>query len=434
MLVYVIIITAKLLTLLCFYRHKLLLVCMLSVDLSDKMDLIISLLIVVSSDQMDIAKVHVAINTNLECGVCFQVYEDPRGLPCGHTFCFKCISKVTNQLCPTCRAEWSHPLQKNFALNSCISSLPSSISECALAKFGDSHSKVEYLCISCKPRLSLCDMCAQGHITFTPNHVVKKINEIDQSDIESHKQEDTLMCIKHVRQELTLYCNTCEEFGCNTCYISFHNKHNYISVEKLDKQITTRLNEIVAKLQNNLREQDGEIQRLLSILKILNENKGKFEDDINVFIIKDVKQKLQEEFDKIMNEIDECHKRVVQIANEKVTAEVEDLKQIIADAEAQSQNFQKTLEVVERHLSSSIVERFRIASNNGDNKVEKSTIVVDSSKRTLADSSKWKSEVKNWLQLVLTEIGNAHFNIPLPAPQIGDVAVTVPKSRSVKCT
>ena len=373
--------------------------------------------------------VRLAINTHFECSICYQVYEDPRVIPCGHTFCFNCISSITNKQCPTCRAEWSHPLQKNFALDSCIASLSLSISKCALAKFGDSHSKVEFLCISCKPRLPLCETCAQGHITYSQNHEVKKVNKIDQSDIEHNTQEDTMMCIKHVRQELSLYCNTCEEFGCNSCILLAHYKHNYVSVEELDKQITIKLNELVDKLQNNVRQQEGEIQRLLSLVKILNESKGKFEEDINAFIVKDVKQKFQEEFDKIMNEVDECHKRIAQIANESVSAEVKDLKQIIADAEAQSQNFQEALEVVKSHLSSSIVERTRIVKNNESNKAELSKIVVDSSIRTLADSSNWKSEVRNWLQLVLTEIGNAHFNIPLPSPHIENAVDIVPESR-----
>jgi len=52
-----------------------------------------------------------------ECSICTEVYTDPRVLPCGHVFCFKCIEAWSNQklqqrnlACPLCRTEFSLPL------------------------------------------------------------------------------------------------------------------------------------------------------------------------------------------------------------------------------------------------------------------------------------------------------------------------------------
>ena len=75
-------------------------------------------------------------------------------------------------------------------------------------------------------------------------------------NVELLKQDEILLCIKHIKQELTLYCNTCEEFGCNTCYTFSHNKHNYISIQEFDQQITTILNEAIVKLQQKVDEQE----------------------------------------------------------------------------------------------------------------------------------------------------------------------------------
>ena len=42
----------------------------------------------------------------LRCSICDDVYEDPRGLPCFHTYCFNCIAshvgKSKSVKCPTC--------------------------------------------------------------------------------------------------------------------------------------------------------------------------------------------------------------------------------------------------------------------------------------------------------------------------------------------
>ncbi len=47
--------------------------------------------------------------TDLHCGVCTDVFEDPKLLPCSHTYCLKCLEKIVGQIasnhvkCPECR-------------------------------------------------------------------------------------------------------------------------------------------------------------------------------------------------------------------------------------------------------------------------------------------------------------------------------------------
>ena len=102
---------------------------------------------------MDGTKIHVAVNSLLECSICLQVFQDPRNLPCGHTFCLRCIQQTNNRLCSLCKRKWTLPasgwqeLPKNFITEKCITSLPS-ISHCAVAG-NNSHGAVKYLCIDC---------------------------------------------------------------------------------------------------------------------------------------------------------------------------------------------------------------------------------------------------------------------------------------------
>uniref|UniRef100_A0A8C5PTG1 Tripartite motif-containing protein 59 n=1 Tax=Leptobrachium leishanense TaxID=445787 RepID=A0A8C5PTG1_9ANUR len=75
----------------------------------------------------------------LTCSVCYNIFDDPRILPCSHTFCRSCLENVINSLdslfwrlslirlkCPSCRnvTELStggvHALPINFALKSII--------------------------------------------------------------------------------------------------------------------------------------------------------------------------------------------------------------------------------------------------------------------------------------------------------------------------
>jgi len=62
-----------------------------------------------------------------ECPICTEVFTDPRGLPCLHTFCLECLENYgkdrqpgDNMPCPLCRKEFTIPddglsgIQKNF--------------------------------------------------------------------------------------------------------------------------------------------------------------------------------------------------------------------------------------------------------------------------------------------------------------------------------
>ena len=47
---------------------------------------------------------------DLKCGICLELFLDPRSLPCLHTFCRECIQRSLNEekhslKCPVCRAE-----------------------------------------------------------------------------------------------------------------------------------------------------------------------------------------------------------------------------------------------------------------------------------------------------------------------------------------
>ena len=52
----------------------------------------------------------------INCSICLEPFDDPRALPCLHTFCLKCLkpmeeeSEPGEQLkCPMCRASFDHP-------------------------------------------------------------------------------------------------------------------------------------------------------------------------------------------------------------------------------------------------------------------------------------------------------------------------------------
>jgi tripartite motif-containing protein 2/3 len=67
--------------------------------------------------------------TAVECGICLDIYTDPRVLPCGHTFCLGCLHQLAVtiglsrlQSCAACARPWIVPKGRDGCLE--VSALP----------------------------------------------------------------------------------------------------------------------------------------------------------------------------------------------------------------------------------------------------------------------------------------------------------------------
>jgi len=102
----------------------------------------------------------------VECKICKQVYADPRILPCGHTFCFKCIDEwrsnrqqVHSMSCPLCRNVFTYlpsELPKNYSFMDVLGKIKESGSRVYCGEHVDRA--IEIYCTDCKT--AICTMCA----------------------------------------------------------------------------------------------------------------------------------------------------------------------------------------------------------------------------------------------------------------------------------
>lgn len=109
------------------------------------------------------------------CSICFDIFEDPVMLPCGHSFCNKCIKEcwkqTSQQACPVCR-EVCPTVQppRNLALRSLCESLRKSKSQNDCAEMCNVHS--EKLKLFCEDDQQLiCVICRDSKSHKTHNCV-----------------------------------------------------------------------------------------------------------------------------------------------------------------------------------------------------------------------------------------------------------------------
>lgn len=59
----------------------------------------------------------------MECPICQEIFKNPTTLPCGHTFCMKCLA-LCKSICAFCRQEFNSDIQKpNYILLDIINNL-----------------------------------------------------------------------------------------------------------------------------------------------------------------------------------------------------------------------------------------------------------------------------------------------------------------------
>ena len=122
-------------------------------------------------------------SSSATCGLCSQLYTDPRVLQCLHTFCSKCLTKIsgeqtsrTSLKCPTCKKPTTVP-------KGSVTALPKDLRksyEAEVAQIASKmQSKEEISCDQCVdpssgPAVSfcvnccnfLCNACTKHHKTW----------------------------------------------------------------------------------------------------------------------------------------------------------------------------------------------------------------------------------------------------------------------------
>ena len=209
------------------------------------------------------------IEEQLTCAVCFNIYTNPKTLPCLHSFCQQCLVRlpVNSQgnkrfiACPTCRTSVELPAGEfpvAFHLNNLkdVYSLMKKATEsqqvtCDVCTVGNANG----YCKDC--RKFLCLNCFNTHKKFDvmSNHKLSNLHEVatSASQLILAKQEKAINCSKH-DDPLRIFCETCEEVICRDCTIGDHKNHDCIPIKdsynKHRQMLETSLNPVNQMIDN----------------------------------------------------------------------------------------------------------------------------------------------------------------------------------------
>ena len=221
---------------------------------------------------MLVVKMATSVNDELKCAICLELFQDPRSLPCLHTFCRECIQRSLNKnhslKCPVCRAK--HELNTEG-----VRLLPVNeyaLQELPLKKLQQQVGNTEQECKSCGKQASLvawcedcdamiCQPCVALHkgIAALRSHCLIQKSERDIKQTTSlEKRGMTSVCLKHTGQELKYFCSPrCSELVCPECLLFDHKDHQFSMVDKARNSLETKmrtLTGVVAKKKKEFSE------------------------------------------------------------------------------------------------------------------------------------------------------------------------------------
>ena len=260
---------------------------------------------------------------NLSCPVCYQLFKNPKYLPCHHSYCEQCLEKMQVQskiVCPECRKEAIVPpggvkdLDNNFLINRLVDELilKRKVEDVAEVKCDECHGEdpVVAFCPDCT--LFLCHVCNEHHKRSIKSrgHGVIPLTELrSKKSATIQPKPNVLVCREH-DYELKHYCESCDELVCLYCTMKGHNGHNHDTVKN-----------VVGKHRQEFKKISASIEEIMQGLSYTRNTIDK------------VKKTVRQQGDEVNKKIDQYYDKMVQ----KLMEQKEQLKRQVRDVVLQNE-------------------------------------------------------------------------------------------------
>ena len=258
---------------------------------------------------------------NLSCPVCYQLFKNPKYLPCHHSYCEQCLEKMQVQskiICPECRKEAIVPpggvkdLDNNFFINRLVDEfiLKRKVEGEEEVKCDECHGEdpVVAFCPDCT--LFLCHVCNEYHkrSVKSRSHGIVPLTELrSKKDVTIQPKPKAMMCSEH-DIELLFYCETCDQLVCMYCTVKDHIGHNHDTVKKM-----------VSKHRQELKKVTAPVEEMIRGLSTIHDN------------IEKMGKKIRQQGDEVNKKIDQHYDGVIQT----LMGQKEQLKQQVDDTVSQ---------------------------------------------------------------------------------------------------
>ena len=274
------------------------------------------------------------LEENLKCTVCQKRLNDPRTLPCCHSFCKVCLEGVVKTCrdkaprfrpireipCPNCSTTFVlHPdkqvadMPRNHFICNMVQAmtvLDRGIGVPCSHSCSQSYSVAR--CVTCEK--FLCRPCLTIHNSYRGHdgHSVLTMEELSKPENQK-KIKDKMYCDEHSGMILKVYCETCDQLICRDCMGFKHLKPSHSCV--LVKDVANNYKEILDSnnktMEDALTEGNAFLERLTCetdrVDREVTDVKNKISER-KALVMKKVVELLDQKAETLMKEVDEIYK------------------------------------------------------------------------------------------------------------------------------
>ena len=288
------------------------------------------------------------IESLLTCSICLETLNDPRTLPCFHSFCKCCLEtfvkkqrekavgkEIKDFNCPTCRSVFTLEPKEEVEGMSGSHFIRNMLDVMAIqrrakvAKCSRCENSATRRCVTCD--IFMCEGCFAIHESWPgfKKHKILTINELTQPENQG-KTRGTLHCKEHKDKKLKFYCETCKELICRYCMDFNHVRpdHSCLPVEKVAEKQKEALRSSFITLEETLVKGNQQLEAISNATQTLKDNAMKAKNEINEQA-KELKlkilQKLDENVQMKLDEVDQIYNS----RHERLTAQTIELKSFL---------------------------------------------------------------------------------------------------------
>ncbi|XP_057588113.1 transcription intermediary factor 1-alpha isoform X3 [Hippopotamus amphibius kiboko] len=258
------------------------------------------------------------------CAVCHQNIQSraPKLLPCLHSFCQRCLPAPQRYLmlpapmlgsaetpppvpapgspvsgsspfatqvgvirCPVCSQECAerHIIDNFFVKDT--TEVPSSTVEKSnqVCTSCEDNAEANGFCVECVEWL--CKTCIRAHqrVKFTKDHTVRQKEEVSPEAVGVTSQRP-VFCPFHKKEQLKLYCETCDKLTCRDCQLLEHKEHRYQFIEEAFQNQKVIIDTLITKLMEKTKYIKFTGNQIQNRIIEVNQNQKQVEQDIKVAI------------------------------------------------------------------------------------------------------------------------------------------------------
>uniref|UniRef100_A0A8C7WTU1 E3 ubiquitin/ISG15 ligase TRIM25-like n=1 Tax=Oryzias sinensis TaxID=183150 RepID=A0A8C7WTU1_9TELE len=222
------------------------------------------------------------------CSICLDLLKDPVTIPCGHSYCMKCLQGLWDAeekvpSCPQCRKTFTpRPvLVKNVTLAALVEQLKKSGLQAAPAGLCYAGPE-DVVCDVCTGRkLKAIKSCLSCPASYCEEHLQPHLKAAALKKhklVEPSKNLQENICSRH-DEVMKMFCRTDQKSICYLCSVEEHRGHDTVSAaaERTEKQ--RELEESQQQIQQRIQDREKEVKLLQQEVEAINHSADQSVED-----------------------------------------------------------------------------------------------------------------------------------------------------------